>query len=207
MKNMTPFKPVTGEQIGRLADKLTARLKKHSNQLPSNHFQEILSDDTLIDEMLASVRKRIEARTGMIRTVKVNRTRSNLEALKATGMYLNIDHSVVNNAPQGKDEEVELVLFKPGHQKSCSDLDKEYDIRELNPADLQEISALNEADQSFAGTHVNGIYLKDKNGNCFLVFFRFGVIVLQDVNGCDASSWLVGVRKVGTQQGTTTLNS
>lgn len=207
MKNMTPFKPATGEQIGKLADIVTARLKKYSNQFSSIHFQEILSDYKLIDEIHASVCRRIlriEARTGMIvRIVKVYRTRSNREALNATRRHQYLNLSVVDNAPQAKDKEAEVVLFKLAPHItscSCSDLDKEYNLRGLSPADLQTICALNEQDPSFADEYPNCTQWKNKEGNDCYASFRCvdgkrGAGIDENTFGWSDDWWFVGLRK------------
>ncbi len=150
--------------------------------------------------------------SGMIvRTVKVNRTRSNQEALNATGRTLYKDDSVVKNAPQGKGQEVEAVLFKLGHEVSCTDFKKEFELRGLDPVDLQSISALNESDPSFADEHPNATQWKDKNGKFYYAAFsRFShnrsANVYQRDRYWGGDWWFVGVRKINTQS-SSSLNS
>lgn len=201
MKTMTPFEPTTDGQIGKLNEKLTARIKKHSKEFPSDVFQQLLSDDSLIDEMFTSIRKRIEARGEFItRTIHVNRTLSAKEALKATGRKQYVNDGVVKTMPQGKGAEVEIVLFKIGRQVSCAELDKEYELRGLNPADTYSLCAFNEANPSFADEHPHGTQWKDKDGKyCFATFSRFyderNLNVNQNYIDWFDCWWFAGLRK------------
>lgn len=209
METMTPFNPATDGQLGKLSEKLTARLKKNKSELPSDVFQEIiLTDDTLIDEMYDSIRKRIEARSCLVfRTVKVDRTRSAKEALKATGRSQHLNDSVVSNMPKAESDEVELVLFKIGREVTDEELDKEHELRGTKPADPYSLSAINEADPAFADKCPNGTHWKDNNGKwCCVIFGRGGVERYVDVRRCGVR-WVdvwyfAGVRKSSSSSNT-----
>ena len=200
-KTVSPFEPTTDGQIGKLNEKFAARLRKHNKELPSDIFQQLLSDDTLIDEMFISVRKRIEVRSEFVtRTVTVNRNRSAKEALEATGRNQYITDSVAKNMPKAENDEVEIILFKIGRQISDNDLDKEYELRGLKPADPYSLAALNEADPAFADEHPNGTHWKDADDKwCCAVFDRWlgerFVRVDRDGNDWDDCWWVAGVRK------------
>lgn len=210
-KTVSPFEPTTDGQIGKLNEKFAARLRKHNKELPSDIFQQLLSDDTLIDEMFISVRKRIEARSEFVtRTVKVNRNRSAKEALKATGRNLYVTDSVAKNMPKAESDEVEIILFKIGRQISDNDLDKEYELRGLKPVDPYSLAALNEADPAFADEHPNGTHWKDADDKwCFAAFRRWvderRVGVDRDDDVWNDDWWFAGVRK--STSASDTLNS
>ena len=175
-KIVSPFKPITDGQIGKFNEKIAARLRKNNTEISSDVFQEIVTtDDTLIDEVFAAVRKRVEARSNfIIRTVKVNRNRSAKEALKATGRNLYVTDSVAKNMPKAETDEVEVILFKIGRQISDNDLEKEYELRGLKPADPYSLAAFNEADPAFADEHPNGTHWKDEDDKwCFAAFVRW----------------------------------
>ena len=201
METITPFKPVTEEQIGKLNQNLTAKLLKNKGELPSDLFQKVLGDETLMDEFYASIRKRIEAISSMItRIVKVNRNRSAKEALKATGRNQYVDDSVLKTMPQGEGEDTEVVFFKIGRQISMDNLEKEYALRGLKPADPYSQAAVNEADPAFADEHPNGTQWKDGDGKwCYAFFCRGGDERNLFVDRLDFDWnddwWFAGVRK------------
>lgn len=64
-KTATPLEPVTEGQIGKLNQNTTARLLKHKDEIPSDVFQQILGDKTLIDEIHSAVRRRVQAITNV----------------------------------------------------------------------------------------------------------------------------------------------
>ncbi len=201
METHNPIEPVTDGQIGKLNQNISARLFKNKKELPSKIFQEVLGDDTLIDEIYASIRKRVEARSNfIIRVVKVNCSRSAQEAIKATGRNQYLTDSVVKAMPQGKGEETEVIFFKLGRQVSDADLDKEYELRGLKPADPYSQAAVNEVDPAFADEHPNGTHWKNADGKwCFATFYRFdddrSVYVYFDDDDWSDSWWFAGVRK------------
>lgn len=203
MEDMTLSKePITDGQIGKLNQNVTARLLKHKAELPSDIFQQVLGDDTLLDEIYTSIRKRVEAISGLIvRIVKVNRNQSPKEMLKATGRVEYTDDSVVKTMPKGEGEETEVFFFKVGRQINDNDLDKEYELRGLKPADPYSQAKVNQDDPAFADTHPNGTHWKDKDGKwCFCTFRRWNddersVGVHRRGRDWDDGWWFGGVRK------------
>ncbi len=174
MDNMTPFKPVTEEQIGKLNQNVTAKLLKHKNELPSDVFQKVLGDQTLLDEIYVSIRKRVEAISNLIiRTVTVNRKLSAKEALDATGRKQYTDNGVVKKMPNGTGEEVEVYFFNLGRYVNDNDLEKEYGLRGLKPVDPFTLCAVNEADPDFATSNPNGTHWKDADDKWCYTAFRF----------------------------------
>ena len=203
MENVTPsIEPVTEGQIGKFNQNVTARLLKHKAEIPSNLFQQILGDTTLIDEVHAAIRKRIDAMSNMItRVVSVNRKRYAQQALDATGRKQYVNSDVVIAMPSGEGEEAEVIFFKLGKYVSDANLDKEYDLRGLKPADPYSLAAVNEADPAFADEHPNCTHWKDAKGKwCFAAFDhwdggRRSVDVSRDGGGWNDYWWFAGVRK------------
>jgi hypothetical protein len=201
MGTMTPLEPVTEGQIRKLNQNISARLLKNKEELPSDIFQQVLGDDTLIDEIYASIRKRVDLRSNfIILTVKVNRNRSPKEALIATGRNLHVTDSVFENMPKAESDEVEVIFFKIGRQISDNDLDKEYELRGLKPADPYSLAAVNKANPVFADEYQNGTHWKDVGDKwCFAAFARWGdeyrVVVRHSDGGWGGSWWFAGVRK------------
>ena len=201
-KSITPSGPVTEGQIGKLNQNITAKLLKNKKELPSDIFNEVLGDKTLVDEIYASIRKRVEARSNfIIRVVKVDRTSTPQQALKATGRTQYLNDDAVAEMPKGDGEETEVVFFKIGRTVNDINLDKEYELRGLDPADPYSQAAVNEEDPAFADEHPNGTHWKDKDGKwCFAAFFRWDgverfVSVCRYAYDWNDDWWFAGVRK------------
>jgi hypothetical protein len=111
----------------------------------------------------------------------------------------------VDAMPKGEGNEVEVVFFKPDLSNrngfiSDDDLEKEFDLRGLMPADPISVAAVNEADPAFADEKPHGTHWKDAKGNwCCAAFNRWDdgreVIVDRDGSGWDDRWWFAGVRK------------
>lgn len=111
------------------------------------------------------IEKVVEAVSNLItRLIKVNRSRSPQEALDATNRAQYTDRTVVDAMPKGEGDEVEVLFFKLNRFVSDDDLEKEYELRGLKPADPYSLAAVNEADPSFADEKPNGTHWKDANG-------------------------------------------
>ncbi|MBP6925686.1 MAG: hypothetical protein KBC22_01350 [Candidatus Pacebacteria bacterium] len=201
MKDMTTFEPASEGQFGKVNEVLTAAMRKHKDELPKDALQTVLGDDSLGEALLAVIKERVEAVSGMlIRKVTVNRKRSGKEALKATGRNLCITDEVVDAMPKGKGETTEVYFFKVGRSLTDEDLDQEYEKRGLKPADPYSQAAVNEADPAFADEHPNGTHWKDGNGKwCFAALGRFrgdrGVYAGRYDSRWLGSWWFAGVRK------------
>lgn len=123
----------------------------------------------------------VEAR--IVRRVLVNRTRTPREALDATGREQHkygFDYfEIVDTMPKAQSNEVEIVFFKPDLSErhnyiSDDDLEKEYELRGLKPADPISVSAVNELDPKFADRYLNGTHWKNAHGDwCIAAFGRF----------------------------------
>ena len=200
---MTPSQTITAGQIGKLQELLGAALRK--SELLRDPVQRVIETqgDALVAELLAVVRKRVEAVSKMIvRRVKVNRGRSPQETLAATGRKQYVDDSVVASMPRGEGREIEVYFFNVGRNLSDADLEKEYELRSLKPADPYSQSAVNEDDPDFADDYPNGTHWKDAQGNwCFTAFrdwVGFGrhvVVDRHDSDWEDFNLWFAGLRK------------
>jgi hypothetical protein len=197
---VSPSKPITDGQIGKICEVLSARLRKSS--MLSDPIQQVIATqgDAIADEMVAALQKRVDAVSEMIaRTVKVNRSRAQQEMLDASGRVQYTDKAVVKTMPKGEGEEATVYFFKLGRYVSVGDLAKEYELRGLKP-DHYAQAAVNEADPAFADEHPNGTQWQDAQGKfCCLAFGRWGGERRVD---CDRSSgdwrdcwWFAGVRK------------
>ena len=192
---------MTEGQIGRACEILGAKLRKHASEFPSDAVQQAFGQPELASDWLAVLRTRVEAISNLVvRTVKVNRTRTAQAALDATGRRQYTEKDVVDSMSQGTGEEVEVVFFNLGRYVSDVDLDKEYELRGLKPADPYSLAAVNEADPAFAGTKPNATHWKDKGKWCYAAFDQWrdgerNMDVYRCENDWDDRWWFAGVRK------------
>jgi hypothetical protein len=192
---------LTAGQIVKFTDLQTAALRKSG--LPVKETQQVLETHggTLADEFVALVRTRVDAISDLIsRLVSVKRNRTPQQALDATKRVQYTTASVVNSMPKGEGDKVEVVFFKVGHYVSDTDLEKEYELRGLKPADPYSLAAANEADPTFADEHPNGTHWKDADGKwCFAAFRRWvgerSVGVGRRVSDWSDDWWFAGFRK------------
>ena len=199
-KIMTPLSEMTRSQIDKAVANYRALLEKHTGEFDIEAVQRVLGQSQLADEQLTVLRRQVEAISNLIvRHVTVNRKRSPMEALDATGRKQYTDNSVVVGMPRGEGKETDVFFFKFDRYVSDNDLEKEYELRNLKPDPIAQV-AVNEADPAFADEHPNGTHWKDENGNwCFAAFGRRGggrsVGVGRDDHGWLGGWWFGGVRK------------
>ena len=204
---MTPSKAMTSGQIDKAVALYRALLEKHSGELNGEAVQTVLGQSELAGEQLAVFRRRVEAVSNLIvRRVKVNRTRTPQEALDATGRTQYMDREIVDGMPKGEGEEVEVVFFKPdlSHRNgliSDDDLETEFALHGLKPADPYSVAAVNEADHAFADERPHGTHWKDARGKwCFAAFSQWNdderdVRVDRFGSRWIDSWWFAGLRK------------
>lgn len=197
---------MTDGQIENAVNKLRDAMRKHRSSITSDVAQQVLGVENLGMMMFSPFRERAEAVLNhIVRKVPVNRGRTQQEAIEATGRAQYTDRKVVDAMPKGKGDETEVVFFKPDFSQrngfiSDDDLDKEYELRGLKPADPISVAAVNEADPAFADEKPNGTHWKDANGKwCYATFYRWcdgrWVDVNRGVDGWDGGWWFAGVRK------------
>lgn len=200
METMTPS-TMTDGQIDKAADIFRSVLRKHRIELASEAVQQVLGVAELGAELLAVLRKRVEAVSNMImRRASMDRDRTPQQALDATGRKRYTNDDVVAVMPKGEGDEAEVVFFKLGRYVSDDDLEKEYELRGLKPADPFSLAAVNEADTAFADERPNGTHWKDANGKwCYIAFDRWNVErdvnVYRDDSAWDGGWWFAGLRK------------
>lgn len=197
----TPSKTATTGQIDKAVATYRAMLEKHANEFNSEAVQTVLGQPELATEQLAVFRKRVEAISDLIvRKVTVDRTRTPKKVLDATGRTQYTTDGVVKAMPKGEGEEVEVVFFKLNGYVSDADLEKEYELRGLVPADPYSLAAVNEADPAFADEHPNGTHWKDGGDNwCYATFRRWddvrGVYVGRGDDDWGGVWFFAGLRK------------
>lgn len=198
-----PHALITKEQVGRIADRFSAKCFKHDTTLLKDAVQMVLEDegDALAQDLFEVFRARVERRANMIvRRVPVNRNRTPQEALDATSRRQIIKDSIVQSMSKGKDHWVEVVFFKVGRFITDADLEKEYKSRGLKPADPYSLAAVNEADLAFADEHHNGTHWKDADNKwCYSSFSIYRnereLFVEHSEAPWDESWWFAGIRR------------
>ena len=211
MQSMTPSttetKVTTAGQIDKAVANYRALLEKHSGEFNTEAVQMVIGQPELTREQLEVFRRRVEALSNLIvRIAKVNRSRSPQEALDATGRVQYTNRKVVDNMPKASADKVEIVFFKLDLSKrngfiSDDDLEKEFELRGLKPADPISVAAVNEDDPAFADKKPNGTHWKDDYGNWYhIVFHRYYcerevAVYRSDDEGWEDHIWFAGVRK------------
>ena len=180
MKTMTPSvvqEKVTDQQIDKATDVFRSIVRKHREEFPSDAMQQALGTKGLTSDLLGIIRKYVEMFVGMIvRLVNVDRTRSPQQALDATKRKQYVNSTVVASMPHGEGDEVKVVFFKldlsqRGSRILDDDLEKEYVLRGLKPADPYSLAMVNEVDSAFADQHPNPTHWKDSEGKwCYAAF-------------------------------------
>lgn len=197
---------MTDGQIENAVSKLRDAMRKHRSEITSDVAQHVLGVENLGMMMFTPFRQRALAVSNLIvRKAKVNRSRSEQEALEATGRAQCTDRKVVDAMPKGEGDEVEVVFFKPDLSErngyiSDDDLEKEFELRGLKPADPISVAAVNEADPAFADEKPHGTHWKDAKGNwCYAAFRRWfderKVCVDRDDDDWHDFWWFASVRK------------
>ncbi|TSC55183.1 MAG: hypothetical protein LiPW30_649 [Parcubacteria group bacterium LiPW_30] len=161
---------ITGGQIGQINDRLATKLRESG--LPLEAVQNVLKmpGNMAFDEMVAVFRKHVEAQNDIIvRRVRVDRTRTPMEAINATGRNKYLSDDTVASMPQGEGDEVD-VYFIPTRRfvpaKEVPAFLAQYGL----VSDPRAQAAVNEADPAFADEHPNGTQW---GNNCCLAFSRW----------------------------------
>ena len=193
---------ITEGHIGKINELNGAVLRKRGGNFRPTDVQLMLerSGSVLQDRFFSLVEELVIATANVIiRTVKVNRSRSPKEMVVALNRAEYTDNSVVKAIPRGEGDEVMVEFFKLDKYVSDDALALEYQKRGLTP-DPYALAAVNEADPAFADEHPNGTHWKDENGNwCFVAFDRHGGKRSVGVNRRNRDWrdhwWFGGVRK------------
>lgn len=131
------------------------------------------------------------------RRVRVNRARTPQEALDATGRMQHTASEVVDNMPKGEGDEVEVVFFKPDLSQrngfiSDDNLEKEFELRGLRPADPISVAAENHHCTHWK--NIKGNWCFASFGSRWPVTCSVGVDYRVDC-GWDDHWWFAGLRK------------
>lgn len=199
---MTPSeKTMTTGKIDKAVAQYRAMLEKHAFQFIAEPTQQVLGDPGLAKSQFELFQARVEAVSNLIiRHVTVLRDRSPQVMIDATHRKQYIDKGVLGAMPRGNGAEVEVIFFKVGRFLSDADLEKEYELRGLTPADPYSQTAVNIADPAFADNHPNGTHWKDADGNwCCATFSDWGggrgVDVDRDDSDWSGHWWFAGLRQ------------
>jgi hypothetical protein len=200
---MSPSETISRGQVNKLYDLLEAGLLKTG--LPKDPSQKVIEEQgaSMVGKFVADFRKRVESISDLIvRRVGVKRDCAPQEAIDATGRRQYTSNGlVVKSMPRGKGDLVEVFFFRLGRPISDANLEKEYELRGLKPADPYSLSAVNEVDNQFAEERPNITHWKNANGKwCFISFFCSGegegrVRVDQTDFDFDGTWWFAGIRK------------
>lgn len=209
MSDMTPSKTMTAGEINKACANYRAMLEKSAGNFSAGAVQKVLGDPAFAAEQFSVFRRRVEAVSNLIvRTVKVDRTRTPQEVLDATSrlQYTN-SGVVVNSMPKGEGDQVRVFFFKPEEWEytgpgfiSDDDLEQAFKRRGYKPADPFSLAKVNEDDPTFSEGKPNGTHWKNTQGEwCCAVFYhwldRRRVLVPQHSIGWDGRWWFAGLRK------------
>ncbi len=156
-------------------------------------------------DMVAAVRRRVEAVSAITRRVKVNRALTPQQVLDETGCKQHVDPGVVEAMPQGEGDEVDVKFFKldmkkyPNGYLTDEEATAELELHGLKP-DPRAQAAVNRDDPAFTYTHPNGCNWQKDGKWYFAAFYHFYNepsvdVYLSGVSNWDDNWWLGGVSK------------
>jgi hypothetical protein len=140
----------------------------------------------------------------IIRVVTVDRLRTPVLAIAATTRAQHLDYNVVSTMPRGYGENVRVEFFPVERRDGGLQPQREYELRNMLPADPYSLCAGNEADPVFADDHPNVTFWKDAYGkSCMALFYRFRageqdrrvVVICQQVDVVLDCLWFAGFAK------------
>lgn len=193
---------MTDGQIENALSKLRDAMRKHRSGISSDVAQRVLGVENLGMILFAPFRERAEAESKTVtRSAPINRTRTPMEALKATGRVPYVNEAVAIAMPLCSGDHVEMMFVNLGRAVACNKLDSELEKMGYELiVDPVGLAGINEDDLAFADTHPNGTQWKDADGNyCCAVFNRWRgerfVNVDRHVDGWDDDWWFSVRRK------------
>lgn len=203
---MSSNKLVTSAQVESLRTMANAKgvSRKAFQEWLDNHAPAILDDlksktiVTMVEGMFS-------------RHVTIDRNQASydfLKIIKATGRKFYIRIDVAETIPKGDSAEVDIVFFKPEPWEytkpgwmSDDDLEKCFELRNLEPADPYSLAKVNEDDSAFADEYPNSTHWKDDKGRwCFISFElrcdERRACVFYSRGDWSGDWWFAGIRKV-----------
>ena len=135
-KVVTPSAPMTDGQIDKAVDHYRNVLRKHRDEIGSSDgVQQVLGQSGYLAELLAVIRKHVEAVSRMFsRHVRVNRALTPDQVLDSTGRVRGyVDEHVLATMPGvgSGPEEIAVQFFELDYDPTPAELAKEYELREL----------------------------------------------------------------------------
>jgi hypothetical protein len=132
--------------------------------------------------------------------VAVNRKRNPMETIDATGWTKRVDPDVVAAMPRGEGDEIDVVFFEIRRSASNEDLEKEYEVRGLKPADPYSLIAVNAENPAFTDKHLNSTQWKDADDKwCSATCARwpneYCVGIGRQGGWCAGPGWYAGIPK------------
>ncbi|MBK7143339.1 MAG: hypothetical protein IPH75_14790 [bacterium] len=192
---------MTDEQVNGGVEILLVQLKRNQRELSFEAQQFVFghSDlESLWSELLNQSARAIS--NMLVCQVKADSTRSAQAALDATRRKQYTNKDIVASMPRSEFEKNTVFFFNIGRSIGDMELDHEFAVRNLIPADAFSLAAVNEADPTFADQYPNGTHWRDTSGNwCFARFNRWGIERDVDVfcneDGWEDFWWFAGLRK------------
>ena len=103
--------------------------------------------------------------------VKVEGARTPRQILEWTGCSVKADDAVLATMPHGSGDKAHLYLFHVGRPLDGGEMDNEYEIRGLVPADPYTLAAFNQINPEFVEEHPNATYWRDSDGKPSCILF------------------------------------
>ena len=199
----TSVKTITDNQIDEITNRFRDALRKQRNEMPSEIVQSVLGIDNLGVRLLAPFRAFLRTQSNLLVCRVMVAERPFEAALEATGRKLYINRLVLERMPLVRKGETEVFFFKlklNGGSITDDMLEKEYELRELKPANPYAQAAVNEAQPNFAHEHPNFTHWKDpKKGWCHVTFDQWNsspdVVVGRSEEDLYDHLWFAGERK------------
>lgn len=166
-------KEITDFQIEAAVTAYRAVLSENRGELGSAVIQRLLVEPAFSAEQLRMLRKRIEEIERLIVCrVSVHANRTPAEMLKATDRPLLSVEEALRNMPGGESGDRDIFFFSLDYEASDDELDREYALRILTPADPYALAELNAVRYGFSDEYPNITHWRDGKGNCCYLAFR-----------------------------------
>lgn len=175
-KTMIASEGMTDGQIDTLANQIRDAARKHCDEVGKDAAQRALGVDNLGMRMFTVFRELAEKLSGpIIRHVKVNRSLTPAEAIKATGRVpWYIDEEILAEMPRDGFEEGNVEVFELDYDPTPEQLDRELDARGLRPDPYALCQAMAD-DPAFADERPVATQWRDKRDRaCYAYFGRNG---------------------------------
>lgn len=193
---------MTSGQIDKAVNNFRVLLEKHSKNLDQDLVQKALGNKRLADDMLSTFYRHIDIeRPMLVLKAKIDLSLTPYQFLATINAQKNLDLKAVQFIPRVKSDEIEVCFFQLSRYVDDNQLEGEYKLRGLNPADPVSQIAVNIANPSFMQNHSNATHW-----NPFGLTYYFSTIMAgfekPTINigpcggvGFGTKWWFAGVRK------------